>query len=162
MSKKIDVFIRQEGRPDPVLHETHDGATVAALKAHLAGEGDPTFHLFEEDVDTPLKDQDQVRDNGEGTKVLHRNRCNRIQVTVRYAGRQASDDFGPGSTLDRLKRWAERKLGLDEADAAEMSLQVVGTVDRPDGSVHVGSLAAYPDCSVSFDLLPTDRVNGDV
>ena len=162
MSKKIDVFIRQEGSPEPALHETHDGATVAALKADLAGSDDTLFHLFEEDVDTPLKDHDQVRDNGEGSKVLHRNRCSRIHVIVHYAGQQALDNFGPGSTIDRLKRWSERKLGISEVDAAEMSLQITGATDRPDGSVHVGSLVTYPACSVSFDLLPTDRVNGGV
>lgn len=161
MAKKIEIFIRQEGQVGPILHETHDGATVAALKADLAGDNnDAEYLLFEEDADEPLKDHHQVRDHGDGTKVLHRTRCSRVQVTVRYAGRTLSDDLGPGSTLDRIKRWAERKLGIDDTDAAEMSLQIAGTTDRPDGSTHVGSLITSPGCSVTFDLLPTERVNG--
>ena len=68
--------------------------------------------------------------------------------------------FGPGSTLGRVKRWAERTLGIHEADAAEMSLQVAGTHDRPDEATHVGSLLHGDACAVTFDLLPTARING--
>lgn len=160
MSKKVEIFIHQEGQSKPVLHETHDGTSVVALKADLAKGGHAECFLFEEDADEPLQDHHQIRHHGEGTKILHRSKCSRIQVTVRYAGRVSSDDFGPGSTLDRIKRWAERKLGIDEVDAAEMSLQIAGTTERPDGSTHVGSLSTQPGCSVVFDLLPSERVNG--
>lgn len=159
MSKNVEIFIRQEGQREPVLHETHDGSTVAAIKATLAADGNAEFHLFEEDTDEPLQDHHQVRHHGDGTKILHRSRCKQIAVTVRYAGRSISRDFGPGSTLDRIKRWAERKFGIDQADAAEMSLQIGGTNDRPDGSTHVGSLVDKC-CEISFDLLPSDRING--
>lgn len=69
--------------------------------------------------------------------------------------------FGPGSTLARIKDWAEREFGIDAVDAAELALQLSGTTERPDEAAHVGSLATYPDCRVVFDLLPTVRVNGN-
>ena len=159
MSTNVEIFIRQEGQRESVLHKTHDGSTVAAVKAILAADGNAEFHLFEEDADEPLQDHHQVRHHGDGTKILHRNRCKQIAVTVRYAGRSISRDFGPGSTLDRIKRWAERKFGIDQADAVEMSLQIGGTTDRPDGSIHVGSLV-HKCCEIALDLLPSDRING--
>lgn len=159
MTKTIEIFVRQEGQREPILHETHDGATIAALKAEL-GNGDVSYFLFEEDADEPLLENHQVRHHGEGVKVLHRHRCKNVSVSVRYAGQTVLKDFGPGSTLDRVKRWAERKFKIDDVDAAEMSLQVAGTTDRPDGSTHIGSLVSCPACSIEFDLLPTDRVNG--
>lgn len=159
MIKNVEVFIRREGLLEPILHETHDGATVAAIKAALAVDGEGEFFLFEEDADEPLLDHHLVRHHGDGTKILHRSRCKKIAVTVRYAGRAVSRDFGPGSTLDRVKRWAERKLGIDQADAAEMSLQIAGSQDRPDGSTHIGSLV-QKCCEIAFDLLPSDRING--
>ena len=161
MLKNVEIFIHQEGLREPVLHETHDGSTVASIKATLAadGDGDGQFFLFEEDADEPLQDHHQVRHHGDGTKILHRNRCQQITVTVRYAGQSISRDFGPGSTLDRIKHWAERKIGIDQSDAAEMSLQIAGTKDRPDSSTHVGSLV-QKCCEITFDLLPSDRING--
>ncbi|WP_274377270.1 hypothetical protein [Celeribacter ethanolicus] len=42
-----------------------------------------------------------------------------------------------------------------------MSLQIAGTQDRPDGSTHIGSLVQMC-CGLSFDLLPSDRINGAV
>ncbi len=159
MNKIIEIFVRQEGQRDPILREAHDGATIAALKAQLGNE-DTSFFLFEEDADEPLLDDYLIRHSGDGLKVIHRHRCKSIEVSVRYAGRQVSREFGPGSTLDRIKRWAERKLKIDDVDAAEMSLQITGSVDRPDGSTHVGSLVSCPGCKIDFDLVPTDRVNG--
>lgn len=150
-----------QGHLEPVLYETHDGSTVAAIKAALISEDEGEFLLFEEDADEPLLDHHLVRHHGDGTKILHRSRCARITLTVRYAGRTISRDFGPGSTLDRVKRWAERELGIDQTDAAEMSLQIAGTQDRPDGSTHIGSLV-QTCCELSLDLLPSDRINGAV
>jgi hypothetical protein len=161
MNKPIDLFIRHEGRLEPTLQECHDGATVAGLRAQLdQAEPAPDAYLFEEDVDEPLRDDHLIRGGGEGAKILHRSRCRSVQVTVRYAGRSLERTFGPGSTLDRVKRWAERKLDIGAADAAHLSLQLPGTTDRPPGSVHVGSLVTAGACALVLDLLPSDRVNG--
>lgn len=164
MNAHIDIFIRREGDLDPAHHKARDGITVEALKVHVAG-GDDVIgvFLFEEDADEPLHDRHEIRHHGDahGPKVLHRSRCRHVHVVVRYAGRPVERAFGPGSTLIRIKDWAEREFGIDAVDAAELALQIVGTTDRPDASTHVGSLARCPDCRVVLDLLPTVRVNGD-
>jgi hypothetical protein len=161
MSKPIDIFIRCEGRLEPVLQESHDGATVASLRAILdEREPSPDALLFEENADEPLSDQQLIRIGDDEAKVLHRNRCRSVHVAVRYAGRELAHDFGPGSTLDRIKRWAERKFGIAASDAAHLSLQLHGSTERPPGSIHVGSLVKGPSCGIAFDLLPSERVNG--
>ena len=158
---EIDIFIHREGRADPIHHRGHEGLTVEALKVHLAdGREAVELLLFEEDTDEPLRDQHEIRHRGDGARFLHHGRCREVHVTVRYAGKSVRHPFGPGSTLARIKRWAERLLGINESDAAEMSLQLAGTRDRPDEATHVGSLLGGHGCEVAFDLLPTTRVNG--
>ncbi len=166
MSTEIDIFIRHEGSLDPVHHRLGEGATVEALKIHLAGGGDIVgVFIFEEDADEPLPDHHELRHrqhhhHRHGPLVLHQSRCRHVHVAVRYAGRPIDRAFGPGSTLTHIKDWAEREFSIDAVDAAELSLQIAGTTNRPDGLAHVGSLAKCPDCRVVFDLLPTVRVNG--
>ena len=161
VSTHIDIFIRREGILDPTHHQVRADITVAELSIDLHGGEAIGLFLFEEDADEPLHGHHPVgREHHHGPRFLHHSRCRHIHVEVRYAGRHVEKSFGPGSTLTRVKDWAEEALGLDSGDAAELSLQVAGTTDRPDGSAHVGSLARCPDCRVTFDLLPTVRVNG--
>ncbi len=167
MTSEFDIFIRREGHPDPAHHKVEDGLTVQALKLLLAGGADVVgILIFEEDADEPLPDHHPIRrhghghGHGHGHKVLHHSRCRHVHVAVRYAGRPIERAFGPGSTLARIKDWAEREFGIDAVDAAELSLQLAGSTDRPDETTHVGSLVNCPDCRVVFDLLPTVRVNG--
>lgn len=165
MTTHIDIFIRREDERDPSHHQVHEGITVEALKIHLANGGEMVgIFLFDEDSDEPLHDGHEIRGHGDGhgPRILHHSRCRHVHVVVRYAGRPAERSFGPGSTLTRIKDWAEREFGIGAVDAAELSLQLSGTTDRPDETVHVGSLAKCPDCRVVFDLLPTIRVNGGI
>lgn len=158
---EIDIFIHRQGQAGPIHHRGHDGLTIEALRVHLAeGAEFIGFLLFEEDADEPLHDQHQIRHRGDGTHFLHHARCHLVKVAVRYAGRAVECGFGPGSTLARIKRWAERALGIHEVDAAEMSLQLAGTHERPDEATHVGSLLHGDGCAVTFDLLPSSRING--
>lgn len=161
MTTHIDIFIKSEGALDPAHHRIDEDITVGALKIHLAGGAEAIgIFVFEENEDHPLPDHHEIRHCDGPVRHLHHTRCRHVHVTVRYAGRTIERSFGPGSTLTRVKDWAEHELGLAADDAAELSLQLTGKTDRPDGSVHVGSLACCPDCRVSFDLLPTTRVNG--
>jgi hypothetical protein len=59
-------------------------------------------------------------------------------------------------TVDALKKWADRELGIDPAHAAEHVLQLSGTSERPAGST-LGTLSHGHDHRVSFDLVPNER-----
>lgn len=151
----IDIFIKRGGSLD-IVHRNIDTLDLATLKHELDAEFGPG-ELFLEDQDEPLAHDHQFAPGG---IFLHHSRCKRIDVIVRYAGKTFEHGFAPSVTLKKIKRRAEKKLDIDPADAIELSLQIAGTTDRPDEATHVGSLASSPTCSVIFDLVPSDRING--
>jgi hypothetical protein len=55
---------------------------------------------------------------------------------------------------------AAHGLGISPPDAAELMIQVTGTDKRPDPDTNVGALAKVPAKALSFDLVPSPRVNG--
>lgn len=150
-----DIFIKRSGSLE-VQHRKVETLELAALQKEL----DKAFGaglLFLEDEDEPLSPDRRI---DAPSLFVHHSRCKRIEVTVRYGGRTFEHKFGPGTTLKTIKRRAEKKLDIDAADAAELSLQIAGTNDRPDEATHVGSVADPSTCSVVFDLVPSDRING--
>lgn len=150
-----DIFIKRSGSLE-VQHRKVEKLDLAALQKEL----DQAFgagSLFLEDEDDPLSPDRRIV---APIIFVHHSRCKRIEVTVRYAGRTFEHKFGPGTTLKAIKRRAEKKLDIDSADAAELSLQIAGTNNRPDEATHVGSVADPTTCSVVFDLVPSDRING--
>ena len=156
--QEIDLFIKRGGTSE-VEHRRLDAkTTIAELKKLLDEDEDILF--FDEDADEPLDHSQQLGCDGKHGRFIHRNRCKHVAVTVNYAGRQVDRRFGPGTTLARIQKWAERELGVCEVDGVELGLQVTGTEDKPDLSSHVGSLVHCPDCEIEFDLVPTDRING--
>ena len=158
---EIDLFIQREGHAEAIHHKGQDGITIEALKIHIGGEDNVVgIFIFEEDADEPLEDSHQIRHHGDGTKFLHHSRHRKVHVDVRYNGKDEHRDFGPGFTIARVKRWAERKLGIDEGDGTEMSLQIAGTTRKPDDATHIGTLIKDGVCNLVFDLVPGKRVNG--
>ena len=154
-SMSRDIFIKRGGSLD-IVHRNIDNLDLTALKHQLDAEFGPG-ELFLEDQDEPLAHDHEFASGG---IFLHYNRCKRIDVTVRYAGKTFKHGFAPSVTLKKIKHRVEKKLDIDAADAIELSLQIAGTTDRPDEATHVGSLASSPTCAVIFDLVPSDRING--
>jgi hypothetical protein len=118
--------------------------------------------LFIEDMDEPIDELLVVTAHVElpGIKA-HLHRCRHIEVTVAFAGAIVHHRFSPGTTIDRVKRWAaEGKFGMSEEDASEHMLQITGSLDRPAPGTHIGTLATCPACHLSLDLVPDQRVNG--
>ncbi len=115
-------------------------------------------HVYVEDDDEEDA-LDELREVPEGLRVqLHRLKS--IDVTVHYAGRKVMRAFRPSATVGRTKKWAAHELGISASDAADMALQVSGTDNRPDSDVHIGTLVVAPTKTLSFDLVPSPRVNG--
>lgn len=157
----VQVFLQSELLRDVEVVEVDAKAGYEVLlRACLAkvGNDGAGMALFVEDDD----DEDvaeKLKRIPDGLRVhLHRQKV--IEVTVRYAGRQAKRDFQPATTIARVKRWATHELGINPSDAAELMLQVSGTDIRPDADVHLGSLVVAPQRNITFDLVPSPRVNG--
>ena len=163
---RIDVFYQCEGYSETGQIEVEADATFATVKTelvkrHSLGE---EVSLYLEDADDLLDENRQVRDCSDLTVIMvHLNRCHHIAVNVTFNGKTIKGDFGPSSTIARIKQWAaEGKFGLHPEDACEHYLQLVDTQDRPTPGTHIGRLACCPDCNVAFDLVPDELVNGSI
>jgi hypothetical protein len=158
-----NIFLQSEMLNDIEVLIIEPSAGVDALReaclAKLPGDIDKAaFYFFfeDDDDDQPL---DKLKDIPEDLRI-HLHRLKGIDVQVRYAGRDARRTFRPSATVGRVKRWSTHELGIPPSDAAEMMLQITGTSVRPDSDVHIGTLVQAPECKLSFDLVPSIRVNG--
>lgn len=157
----VQVFLQSELLRDVEVVEVDAKAGYEALlRACLdkVGNDGADMALFVEDDDDEGA-AEKLKRIPDGLRVhLHRQKA--IEVTVRYAGRQTKRDFQPATTIVRVKRWATHELGINPSDAAELMLQISGTDIRPDADVHLGSLVVAPLRNITFDLVPSPRVNG--
>ncbi len=163
--EKINVFYQREQSREVEHLQLDSGSTFAVLKALVCTKHglDAGVLIFVEELDEASHDDHPVDAHASrGNIKVHVHRCRRIRTTVSYNGRNAEHQFAPGATVARVKKWAADKLGISPEDASELMLQIAGTKDRPSPGTHLGALAKCPECHVHFDLVPDERVNGDV
>ncbi len=164
--KKLEVFMQVEGR-DAVFADTVDeNATWGRLAQQVrSAVGLPKEHesvLMLEDGDDDIDEHEVIGKLAKGKDELrvHLNRCSQVQVSVHYAGQTIIYPFRPSATIGRVRAWATHRLHMAAADAAEHSLEIVGTTLRPDIDIHIGTLLSHPACALSFNLVFSHRVNG--
>jgi hypothetical protein len=160
----IDIFYQGEGIREIAHFEADADHTFALIKLAIIekhGLAEETL-IYLEDSDEPMDEQCFARDHvGRAGIKAHLHRCRHLAVGVTFNGETVHHKFGPGTTVARVKTWAaERKFGMTPQEAGEHVLQISGTKDRPDPGAHLGTLAACPACSIAFDLVPNERVNG--
>lgn len=162
--KTIDLFCQGEGIGEIVHIELEPDATFAVLKCRLAEEHriPNDVLLFIEDEDEPIDESVLVKDRATATGLkVHIHRCRYVKVTVTFNGKTVECHFAPSATVARVKRWAaEKEFGMSEDEAGEHVLQIAGTHDRPAPGTHIGTLTDDKADSLSFDLVPDERVNG--
>ena len=164
----IELFIQGEGIPKITLVKVHPKYTVAdiikmACEHGLSTpEGSEVF-VFVENTDVPLDLDAKIDKVGLTPRIrVHIHRCRRVEVTVNYNEKQLKGFFSPSATIDRVKKWAVGKDGVDmsSVDATEHLLQVCHSNDRPDEDVHIGTLVKVSDGAICFDLVAKQRVEG--
>jgi hypothetical protein len=160
----INVFMQGEGIKDVVRLQLEPKSAVRDVRRACASNGlavDGDAVVFLEDQDEPLAEAVGVESlAGKHGVRLHVHRCRRVSVKVTYSGRVVEHVFGPSRTIGALKKWAAIELGILKEDAAELVLQIAGTLEQPDVDVHIGSLVACPACLIAFDLVPNPRIQG--
>lgn len=156
------VFIQSEFLDDiavvVVEHSISPAELREALLKHLPVVTE-TVNIYLEDNDDENA-LDLLKEIEDGLRV-HLHRQKGLDVSVRYAGRDARRTFRPSATVSRVKKWAAHELGISPSDAAELMLQVAGTDNRPDADTHIGAIK-YEGKVLTFDLVPSPRVNGAV
>ena len=118
--------------------------------------------LYVEDEEDPVSDCTRLsdRDIRKGLRV-HVSRCRSVTIEVTYNGQVESRKFSPALTIAKVKRWATRHgFDMSKEEAGEHALQIGGTHDRPSLNTHVGALTNPTTCSIDFDLVPDERING--
>ena len=164
--KKTEILLQGEHIPDIQVVELGRGKGVkdvlAAAVKHRGCEAEGEYHVFTEEGDEPLGNDDKLPEHDDGQPVrLHVHRCRRIEVAVTFNGVTKDHSFGPGTPIAAVKKWAAiGAFGMDPGDAAEHVLQLAGTTDRPEPDTHIGTLVTCPDCRLAFDLVPLKRVEG--
>jgi hypothetical protein len=162
----VNILLQGEGIPDiQVVNLEHgkrgtDILLIATQYRKGTFEGD--FLVFEEDAEAPLNPQDTLPKHNTGKPLrLHVHRCRALVVEVSFNGEAQSHRFGPGATVQTVKRWAAIKgFRMTEADAAEHVLQISGTNTQPEPDTHIGSLVTGTSCQIQFNLVPLKRVEG--
>ncbi len=160
----VDVFYQGEGIPEIAHFEAAPSYSFAVIKLviierHALKLG---ARLYLEDSDEPVDEWDLVGDHaGRAGVKLHLHRCRHILLAINFNGDTVRHRFGPGTTVARARNWAaERQFGMTPCEAGEHVLQISGTQEQPAPGIHLGALASCPTCTVTFDLVPNERVNG--
>ncbi len=162
----LSFFLQFEGSRIVELIEMPTTATPedvidAAVRLGFAEGGRGEALVFLEDREEPADRKKSLESQGgkhKGRVVVHR--CRKIEVAVQFNAETAHRTFAPVATVEQVKRWFVREIGMKPVDASEHVLQITGTTDRPDPDVHIGALASHATCSLKFTLVPRKRVEG--
>lgn len=163
--KDIEVFVQGEGLREIQLIQISPEARVEELveAAHRLGlprDGAAVCTSLEDTEEEQGLDLRLTEAGIEHRSRVHCHRCRRVSVTVNFNHQQLAHSFPPPTTIEKVKRWADKELGLKGADATEHALQLCHETTRPAEDVHLGTLVTYPACSICFDLVPKIRVEG--
>lgn len=167
--KTIDVLLQSHGLPDIAVLEAKPGDTLAKTVSQIDLPGDKEGRfLFLEDIDGAIDGHAVIEellpllpDDAIGPLRIHVSHCRHVEVSVHFNGDTEKRRVTPSATIERVKRWAARRaFHLSPRDAAEHVLQIKGTTTRPDRDMHIGTLTHGHTCSVAFDLVPFQRVEG--
>ena len=162
----IQILLQGECIPDIQLVEVDTGKSVKDVLELAAccrqEEIEGNFFVFLEDNANPIAAEDKLPESEDGKPVpIHVHRCQRVVATVTFNGVSKGYEFGPGTTIAEVKKWAAiREFEMKPSDAAEHVLQFTGSTEQPEPDTHIGALVSCPDCSISFDLVPHKRVEG--
>lgn len=162
--KLIDIFCQGEGIREILHIELEPDASFVVLKSLLAEKNriPDGVLVFIEDEDEPLDETALVKDCATATGLkVHLHRCRHVKVIVMFNGKTVDCHFAPSATIASVKRWAaEKEFGMSQDEASEHVLQITGTHDRPPPGTHIGALTDDKVDSLSFDLVPDERING--
>lgn len=155
----MELFIHTPGNEHPEIIEI----VGTALVRELLIESEPDGRIWLEEVDEEISLDVTIESAGiRQHHHVHRGRCHRVEVVVRYNGNRYEHAYGPATTIKTVKEWAfgPKAAGLSPEQAAKHVLAVPGADHFLEDGVHVGSLVTAGSCEVVLDLLPRSRFAG--
>jgi hypothetical protein len=154
----MELFLHSAGQEDPELVEIEASALVREL---VVSEEDG--HVWVEEAEEELDLDITLEAAGiRHRHHVHRGRCHRVEVTVRFAGREIPHSFAPAATIKRVFTWATGKdeFDLSPEQRAKHVLALPGADHFLAWTVHVGSLVTPGDCAVLLDLAAEESFEG--
>ena len=166
MVDTIEVFLQGPGIPQIVLvnmlsqGKVRDLIEVAREKG-LKLDGEQALEVWLENAEEPLNLDATFKKAGIVPRCrVHIHTCRRVEVTVNYNGKSEQHPFPPSTTVGKVKQWADKKFGLSATDVTEHVLQLCGSTNKPSDDVQIGAFTEPRQCTVCFDLIPKERVEG--
>ena len=140
-----------------VLQDIDEHTSVSDLVNQI-GIDDASAWL--EDTDEPLDPMNRLANVINDNDHIHLNRCDRVEVTVNFAGKERCRTFAPSATIQAVRRWAVGPNGFDlpAKEGPKHEVGVCGTGTIAERTDHVGTLAT--DCVLCLNLAPKDRFQG--
>jgi hypothetical protein len=154
----MELYVHSAGSEDPELVEVGASALVREL---VVSEEDG--HVWIEEAEEELDLDITLEAAGIRHKHhIHRGRCHRIEVRVRYGGEDHEKSFSPAATIKRVFDWAagEHAFKLSKEQRAKHVLAIPGADHFLAWTVQVGSVAEQDTCSVVLELAPRERFEG--
>jgi hypothetical protein len=155
----MEVFVHSSGNEQPELVEIEEVALIRSLIV----ESEPDSGIWLEEVDEEIDLDITIEVAGiRHHHHVHRGRCHRVKVTVRFNGVNHEHGFGPATTIKTVRTWAcgPHAFKLSPVEAAKHVLALPGADHFLDDGVHNGSVATEGTCAVTLDLLPRSRFEG--
>lgn len=157
----MEIYLHTPGREDPEIVEVDATATFGDFA--VAAEDEESELVWLDDQDEPLASEQSLEAAGVAENAhLHRNHCHRIDVRVRYGGRDYSEWFSPAARIKRVFNWATGpvafKLTPEEKIKHVLALPNADHFLAP--TVHIGSVAEPGTCSAVLELAPRERFEG--
>ncbi len=168
--RNIKIILQCEGAAQVLVGDVNGQLTVGEALTALGAKdvGQNGHWVFAEDLDESVDLHTLVQvlasgksDEGAAVLRLHKGRCKRVKVNVTFNGVTKSRDFPPVTRVAHVHHWATHTaFEMSPRDAAEHVLELVGSDDRPDPDIQIGTLTSGTLCAVAFDLVPFKRVEG--
>jgi hypothetical protein len=162
----MELFIQGVGIPEirEVVVETtgsgHDLVSVA-IEAGFPKEAHEVALIFIEEEENPVERGRGLSDIGiKDGSVIHVHTCRTIEVTCHYVAATKVHHFTPNKKVKRVKDFFLREFGLDPRDFGSFTLLICNSHTEPDENTHIGALTKYPECSLCFDLVKRENVQG--
>jgi hypothetical protein len=155
----MELFTHTPGHEHPEIIEVEGTAFVRDLLV----EGEPEGLIWMEETDEEIDLDIALEAAGiRHHDHLHRGRCHRVGVIVRFNGNTYEHAYGPATTIKTVEKWAfgPKAADLSPEQAAKHVLAVPGADHFLEAGVHVGSLVIPGSCEVILDLLPRSRFEG--
>lgn len=156
----MEIYVHTAGSEEPELIEIDGTARVRELL--VIGQGQGAELVMIEAVAEPIDLDITIEEAGiRHRDHVHRGRCRRVGVRVRYNG-DKSHEFHPVTTIRKVFEWATGSDGfnLTPEQKAEHVLAVPGADHFLDWEVRIGSLVTAGSCDVVLDLAPKSRFEG--